>query len=333
MQVTVVGVKFKQNGKIYFFEPKDFNLNIGDGVLVETARGLEFGEVASHIKKVDETSIVSPLKPVIRVATKKDISQHKNNLKKADEALKITLALIEQLKLDMQVVDVEYVFDASKVIISFTSDNRVDFRELVKELATKLKTRIELRQIGIRDKSKVVGGIGICGKECCCKIYLNDFEKVSIKMAKTQGLSLNPSKISGLCGRLMCCLEYENPYYSEVSTIMPKINSQIDTPDGKGVVVYQNYLKQTVSVKIESSEGVFVFKDYELKDLGLEQQNSTQQQKKEQQKEQFKKNTDSPQTKEQNVQKNVKQKKDKKIKLNKKHKGKIQKKENENKPN
>lgn len=339
MQVTVVGVKFKQNGKIYFFEPKDFNLNIGDGVLVETARGLEFGEVASHINKVDETSIVSPLKPVIRVATKKDISQHKNNLKKADEALKITLALIEQLKLDMQVVDVEYVFDASKVIISFTSDNRVDFRELVKELATKLKTRIELRQIGIRDKSKVVGGIGICGKECCCKTYLNDFEKVSIKMAKTQGLSLNPSKISGLCGRLMCCLEYENPYYSEVSTIMPKINSQIDTPDGKGVVVYQNYLKQTVSVKIESSEGVFVFKDYELKDLGLEQQkstqqqNSTQQQKKEQQKEQFKKNTDSPQTKEQNVQKNVKQKKDKNFKLNKKHKGKIQKKENENKPN
>ncbi len=167
----------------------------------------------------------------------------------------------------MQLVETEYIFDGSKVIISFTSDNRVDFRELVKELATKLKTRIELRQIGIRDKSKTVGGIGICGRECCCNLYLNDFEKVSIKMAKTQNLSLNPTKISGLCGRLMCCLEYENPYYQEVSKLMPKLNSEVTTPEGKGVVVYTNILKQTVSVKIEKSEGSFVMKDFTLADI------------------------------------------------------------------
>lgn len=267
MQVTVVGIKFKENGKIYFFEPKDLDLKVGDGALVETARGLEYGLVASKIKQVDQSTIVSPLKPVVRKATEKDKTQHNNNLQKAEEAQKTVNDLINSLKLDMQVVDIEYVFDGTKIIISFTSDNRVDFRELVKELASKLKTRIELRQIGIRDKSKVVGGIGICGKECCCKIYLNDFEKVSIKMAKTQGLSLNPTKISGLCGRLMCCLEYENPYYSEVAQIMPKINSEVTTKDGKGIVVYQNYLRQTVSLKIESSEGVYTYKDYELKDL------------------------------------------------------------------
>ena len=267
MQVTVVGIRFKENGKVYFFDPKDLQLNIGDGALVETARGLEYGMVASHIKQVDKAMIISTLKPVVRKATEQDIKQHNANLQKSQDAEKIISQMIDKLKLDMQVVDVEYVFDASKVIISFTSDNRVDFRELVKDLAVKLKTRIELRQIGIRDKSKVVGGICICGKECCCKTYLNDFEKVSIKMAKTQGLSLNPTKISGLCGRLMCCLEYENPYYSEVAEKMPKLNSEVTTPDGKGVVVYQNYLKQMVSVKLEGSDAAYNYKEYHLDQL------------------------------------------------------------------
>ncbi len=267
MQITVVGIRFKENGKVYFFDPKDLQLNIGDGALVETARGLEYGTVASHIKQVDQAMIISELKPVVRKATEKDIKQYNNNIQKSQEAQKVILQMIDNLKLDMQVVDVEYVFDGSKVIISFTSDNRVDFRELVKDLAIKLKTRIELRQIGIRDKSKVVGGIGICGKECCCKTYLNDFEKVSIKMAKTQGLSLNPTKISGLCGRLMCCLEYENPYYAEVASKMPKINSEVTTPDGKGVVVYQNYLRQKVSVKLEGSDAAYNYKEYDLDQL------------------------------------------------------------------
>ncbi len=267
MQVTVVGIRFKENGKVYFFDPKDLQLNIDDGVLVETARGLEYGIVASNIKQVDQAMIISTLKPVVRKATDKDTKQHASNVQKAVDAQKIILEMIDKLQLDMQVVDVEYVFDGTKVIISFTSDNRVDFRELVKDLATKLKTRIELRQIGIRDKSKVVGGIGICGKECCCKLYLNDFEKVSIKMAKTQGLSLNPTKISGLCGRLMCCLEYENPYYQEVAQMMPKLNSEVTTPDGKGVVVYQNYLKKKVSVKLDGMDVSYNYKEYTLDQL------------------------------------------------------------------
>ena len=227
MQITVVGVKFKENGKLYYFDPQNLDLKVGDGAIVETARGEEYAVISSKIKKVDESSIVMPLKKVVRKANDKDKKKHEQNLEKAKTALKVTQEFVDKLKLDMQLVETEYIFDGSKVIISFTSDNRVDFRELVKELASKLKARIELRQIGIRDKSKTVGGIGICGRECCCNLYLNDFEKVSIKMAKTQNLSLNPTKISGLCGRLMCCLEYENPYYQEVTAKMPKLNSEV----------------------------------------------------------------------------------------------------------
>lgn len=272
MQVTVVGIKFKDTGKIYYFDPKGIFLKVGDGAIVETARGEEFGWVGSKVKQVDESSIVSPLKSVIRKATEKDIKKHESNIEKAKTALKVTQELVDKYKLDMQLVETEYIFDCSKVIISFTSDNRVDFRELVKELASKLKTRIELRQIGIRDKSKTVGGIGICGRECCCNLYLNDFEKVSIKMAKTQNLSLNPTKISGLCGRLMCCLEYENPYYQEVTSKMPKLNSEVTTPDGKGQVIYTNVLKQTVSVKLDKGEGSFAVKDYKLEEIKFQKQ-------------------------------------------------------------
>lgn len=272
MQVTVVGIKFKDTGKIYYFDPKGIFLKVGDGAIVETARGEEFGWVGSKVKQVDESSIVSPLKSVIRKATEKDIKKHESNIEKAKTALKVTQELVDKYKLDMQLVETEYIFDGSKVIISFTSDNRVDFRELVKELASKLKTRIELRQIGIRDKSKTVGGIGICGRECCCNLYLNDFEKVSIKMAKTQSLSLNPTKISGLCGRLMCCLEYENLYYQEVTNKMPKLNSEVITPDGKGQVIYTNVLKQTVSVKLDKGEGSFAVKDYKLEEIKFQKQ-------------------------------------------------------------
>ena len=273
MQVTVVGIKFKENGKLYYFDPKGIDLKLGDGAIVETARGEEYGIVGGKIKEVDQSSIVSPLKPVIRKATEKDTKKHESNVEKAKTALKVTQELVDKLKLDMQLVETEYIFDGSKVIISFTSDNRVDFRELVKELASKLKTRFELRKIGIRDKSKAVGGIGICGRECCCNLYLNDFEKVSIKMAKTQNLSLNPTKISGLCGRLMCCLEYENPYYQEVTQKMPKVNSEVTTPEGKGTVMYTNILKQIVSVKLDKGEGSFAIKDFKMDEVKPIRQN------------------------------------------------------------
>lgn len=273
MQITVVGIKFKENGKLYYFDPKGIDLKLGDGAIVETARGEEYGIVGGKIKEVDQSSIVSPLKPVIRKATEKDTKKHESNVEKAKTALKVTQELVDKLKLDMQLLETEYIFDGSKVIISFTSDNRVDFRELVKELASKLKTRIELRQIGIRDKSKAVGGIGICGRECCCNLYLNDFEKVSIKMAKTQNLSLNPTKISGLCGRLMCCLEYENPYYQEVTQKMPKVNSEVTTPEGKGTVMYTNILKQIVSVKLDKGEGSFAIKDFKMDEVKPVRQN------------------------------------------------------------
>lgn len=279
MQITVVGVKFKENGKLYYFDPQNFDLKVGDGAIVETARGEEYAIVSSKIKKVDESSIVMPLKKVVRKATEKDKKKYEQNLEKAKNALKITQEFVDKLKLDMQLVETEYIFDGSKVIISFTSDNRVDFRELVKELASKLKARIELRQIGIRDKSKTVGGIGICGRECCCNLYLDDFEKVSIKMAKIQNLSLNPTKISGLCGRLMCCLEYENPYYQEVTVKMPKLNSEVNTPEGKGTVLYTNVLKQVVSVKLDRGEGSFAAKDFKLEDIKMLPKENKQPQK------------------------------------------------------
>jgi cell fate regulator YaaT (PSP1 superfamily) len=220
-----------------------------------------------------------PLKKIIRKATQKDIEIKQENEEKQVEIKEKTEEIVVKHNLDMKIVSCELSFDGSKLVINFTADDRVDFRELVKELASKLKARIELRQIGIRDKSKTVGGIGICGRECCCNLYLDDFEKVSIKMAKIQNLSLNPTKISGLCGRLMCCLEYENPYYQEVTVKMPKLNSEVNTPEGKGTVLYTNVLKQVVSVKLDRGEGSFAAKDFKLEDIKMLPKENKQPQK------------------------------------------------------
>lgn len=245
----VIGIKFKENGKVFNFSPIDEFANIGDKVVVETARGLEIGVVATNVYEENDDNIVNPLMPVVRLATKKDLSKMEELNNKKKDVLNVANKLIDKYKLDMKIVDVEFTLDSQKVIINFVCEDRVDFRDLVKDLAGVLKQRIELRQIGIRDQAKVVGGIGSCGKEVCCKQFLNDFDKVSIKMAKTQGLSLNPTKISGVCGRLMCCLSYENDFYNEINNKMPKINSQVKTKDGVGVVVYNNLLKEKVTVK------------------------------------------------------------------------------------
>ena len=274
MQQAVVGVKFKEFGKVYSFNPNGLKLSVGDKVIVDTNNGLSFGIIETAETLVDESKINGELKNVLRIATEKDLKQNERNIEKEKEALKITQEEIDALKLDMKLVSAEYNFDASKVIINFLSDNRVDFRDLVKTLAVKLKARIELRQIGIRDQARLVGGIGMCGRPCCCSTFLNDFEKVSIKMAKTQGLSLNPTKISGLCGRLLCCLDYENEYYSEVNKIMPKLNAEVVTNEGSGVVVYTNALKQIASVKITASDGSYTIKDFDFKDLKIQKPNT-----------------------------------------------------------
>ena len=259
--VKVVGIKFDNTSKVYYFSPANgVNYAVGSGVVVETARGLEYGTVVFDVKKVDESEVVQPLKPIIRKATEKDVATIKKNKERVPEAMQIAEEQVKKLNLDMKLVGCEFTFDCKKVIFSFTSDGRVDFRELVKELATIFHMRIELRQIGIRDETKLLGGLAPCGRECCCASCMPDFKKVSIKMAKTQGLSLNPGKISGLCGRLMCCLEYEDEYYSEAYKKMPKLGSTVDTPDGKGVVISNNMLKFIVSVRIEGAEGAFTYR-------------------------------------------------------------------------
>jgi len=262
----VVGIKFKSTAKTYYFDPGDRVFELNKGVIVETARGVEYGKVVMLPTEVSEDKIVSPLKPVIRIANEDDEKLYKKLEDKRDDAIKIATEKIEKSGLNMKLVDVEYTFDQSKLIIYFTADGRVDFRELVKELASAFHIRIELRQIGIRDQAKAVGGLGICGKECCCRQFLNDFDKVSIKMAKVQGLSLNTQKISGVCGRLMCCLSYENEYYSEVNAKMPKINSKVITKDGEGTVVYNNLLKQLVSVKFVNDDSVKI-NEYPLSEI------------------------------------------------------------------
>ncbi len=256
-----VNVRFDINPKVYSFL-FDKDIKKGDFVIVETAFGQAFGKVDS-VEDFNEKDD-DKYKTVLRVATNEDVKQNELNQEKERKAISLTKELVEKNNLEMDVVNAEYSFDGSKVLIDFISENRVDFRDLVKELATKLKTRIELRQIGVRDQAKTVGGIGVCGRVCCCSSYLKDFGKVSIKMAKVQGLSLNPTKISGSCGRLMCCLEYENPYYSEIFPNIPKLNSEVSTPDGKGVAVYTNALKQIVSVKFTSKDGSTSYKDYSL---------------------------------------------------------------------
>ena len=247
--VKVAGVKFKTAGKIYYFGPEELEVQLGDSVIVETARGMEFGMVAMEITEVDESEVVTPLKRIIRIADEKDHLQHEENLKKKKRAMDLCQE-IDKHGLVMKLIDVEYTFDNSKIVFYFTADGRVDFRELVKDLAGVFKMRIELRQIGVRDEAKMLGGIGSCGRDLCCHSWLSDFQPVSIKMAKVQNLSLNPSKISGICGRLMCCLKYENDIYMEFRKGMPDIGEKVRTPDGFGKVVDTNLLERDVKVRL-----------------------------------------------------------------------------------
>ena len=249
--VKVVGVKFKETGKAYFFAPGKFEPSVGQDVIVETARGLEFGTVSMAVKEVNEEELVSPLKEIVRIATPEDKVQVEKNRKKEKEAFAICEEKILSHKLDMKLVDVEYTFDGNKILFYFTADGRVDFRELVKDLASVFRTRIELRQIGIRDEAKMLGGIGICGRSLCCNSFLDGFHPVSIKMAKEQGLSLNPTKISGNCGRLMCCLKYEQNCYDEYYKIAPSVGAIVSTPQGKGVVQSITMLKGVAKVKLD----------------------------------------------------------------------------------
>ncbi len=266
--VKTVGVRFKKAGKIYYFDPDDIDIKLEDNVIVETIRGIEFGEVVLGIREVTEEQIVAPLKMVIRVATEEDKKIYQENKNKEKDALAICLQKVHQHNLDMKLIDVEYTFDNNKIIFYFTADGRVDFRELVKDLASVFKTRIELRQIGVRDESKMIGGIGPCGRSLCCASFLGDFAPVSIKMAKEQSLSLNPAKISGICGRLMCCLKYEQEAYEYARKIVPRIGSLLDTPEGKGEVVGNNLLKEQVRVMLELQENnIRVVKDFSIKDV------------------------------------------------------------------
>lgn len=253
--ITVIGIRFRRAGKVYYFAPEE-NIIYGQGqhAIVETARGIEYGEVVISNKEVNDSEVVQPLKKVIRLATPEDDEKYKQNKIKEKEAFFICKEKIIKHKLDMKLIDVEYTFDNNKVLFYFTSYERVDFRELVKELASIFKTRIELRQIGVRDETKMCGGIGICGRSLCCNTFLGDFQPVSIKMAKEQNLSLNPIKISGICGRLMCCLKYEQECYVEIRGRLPIIGDIVITPDGKGEVLSVNVLREQVKVAVQKKD-------------------------------------------------------------------------------
>lgn len=266
--VKTVGVRFKKAGKIYYFDPADLEIQVGDNVIVETIRGVEFGKAVLGVREVPEAEIVAPLKKVLRVATEEDKKIYEENKTKEKNAFNICLQKIKQHSLEMKLIDVEYTFDNNKIIFYFTADGRVDFRELVKDLASVFKTRIELRQIGVRDEAKMISGLGPCGKCLCCATFLGDFAPVSIKMAKEQNLSLNPTKISGICGRLMCCLKYEQEAYESARKYMPKVGALVDTPEGKGEVIESNILREIVKVRLELMEGnLRVVKDYPVKQV------------------------------------------------------------------
>ncbi|MDW8516382.1 MULTISPECIES: PSP1 domain-containing protein [Priestia] len=255
----VVGVRFKKAGKIYYFDPGDLTIPDGEFVIVETIRGVEFGRVVINKKQVSEHDVVLPLKKVIRIAEPKDKLIVEENKQAASEAYGVCVQKIQAHNLDMKLVDVEYTFDRNKVIFYFTADGRIDFRELVKDLAAIFRTRIELRQIGVRDEAKLLGGIGPCGRMLCCSTFLGDFEPVSIKMAKDQNLSLNPTKISGLCGRLMCCLKYENDEYETAKEQLPDIGSTIKTPEGSGRVIGLNILERIIQVELSNHEQILEY--------------------------------------------------------------------------
>lgn len=253
--VKVIGVRFRTAGKIYFFDPLKFEVKRGDHVIVETARGIEYGTVVGDPKEIEDDKVIQPLKPVLRVATSRDTEQENANKVKEKEAFKICLEKIKKHKLEMKLIDAEYTFDNNKVLFYFTADGRIDFRELVKDLASVFKTRIELRQIGVRDETKIMGGIGICGRTLCCHAHLSEFVPVSIKMAKEQNLSLNPTKISGMCGRLMCCLKHEEETYEYLNRKLPNVGDYVTTDDGlKGEVHSVNVLRQLVKVLIENND-------------------------------------------------------------------------------
>ncbi|HBI55877.1 MAG TPA: stage 0 sporulation protein [Firmicutes bacterium] len=255
-EYTVVGVRFKDAGKIYYFNPEQLQLTEGRPVIVETVRGVEFGWVVVAPKQVSGDEVILPLKRVVRVAQAEDLHKLEENQEKSREALTICAEKIQKHGLDMRLVDAEYTFDNSKVIFYFTADGRIDFRNLVKDLASVFKTRIELRQIGVRDEAKMLGGLGSCGRPLCCSTFLNEFEPVSIRMAKDQNLSLNPAKISGVCGRLMCCLRYESDHYHEARKCMPNVGAVVDTPSGPGKVVEANVLKGQVRVQLQDDGSI-----------------------------------------------------------------------------
>lgn len=267
---TVVGVRFRHAGRIYYFNPGPFQLKKGDFVLVETARGLEYGLVATDPRLASDDDIISPLRTVLRKANDEDAAAYNENLAREKEAFAVCQEKIKEHQLEMNLIDAEYTFDGKKILFYFTADGRVDFRELVKDLATTLRARIELRQIGVRDETRMSGGFGICGRPYCCSTFLSDFAPVSIKMAKDQNLSLNPTKISGTCGRLMCCLRYEESTYEELTKHLPSEGDQVGTPDGIGEVLHVNVLRQLIKVGVakESSDDV-VITEYPLEDIKI----------------------------------------------------------------
>ena len=264
----VIGVRFRTAGKIYFFSPGEFEIKQGDHVIVETARGIEYGRVVSAPKEVDDDSVVQPLKSVIRIATEQDEKTVEKNRQKEKEAFKICQEKIRKHGLDMKLIEAEYTFDNNKVLFYFTADGRIDFRELVKDLAAVFRTRIELRQIGVRDETKIKGGIGICGRSLCCNTFLSEFVPVSIKMAKEQNLSLNPTKISGVCGRLMCCLKNEQETYEYLNSKLPNIGEKLKTKDGVfGEVQRVDVLRQKVKLIVEDENGDKEIQEYKIDDL------------------------------------------------------------------
>ncbi len=265
---TVIGVRFKKAGKVYYFDPCDFWPKPGQNVIVETARGIEFGEVVTSPRSVNDQQIVAPLKKVVRIATEEDEQRAEQNARREEEAFRVCQEKIAKHKLDMKLVSVEFTFDNSKIIFYFTANGRVDFRELVKDLASVFHIRIELRQIGVRDEAKMLGGLGSCGRPICCGAFLGDFQPVSIKMAKEQNLSLNPSKISGLCGRLMCCLKYEQDTYEQTLKRVPRVGKDIVTPDGVGVLTEINAIKERVRVRLcVGDDGEFEVREYAMDDV------------------------------------------------------------------
>lgn len=271
----IVGIKYQNTAKVYYFDPIGIDFQADDGVIVETPRGLEFATVVIPNKDVPESEIVQPLKPVVRKATEADVAQLQKNIADKAHALEIMHQKVAEMNIPMKIVDAEYTFDRAKLIFYFTAEGRVDFRELVRVLASIFKTRIDLRQIYERDDIKMRGALAPCGRPCCCTTHLPDFEKVSIKMAKIQGLSLNPQKINGVCGRLMCCLKYENDYYAQTYKLMPKVGSKVNTPDGEGTVESNDLLKQTARVKVMLKDGSFDIKTYSIDDMHIGERQST----------------------------------------------------------